>query len=198
MRPARLHPVLIWLVLGCALSIPMGIAATSSLLAWRDPVYVAAGFAGVLAMTLLVVQPLLAGGYLPGLHARSSRRLHVLVGIGLVVAVVTHVAGLWLTSPPDVVDALLLRSPTSFSIWGVLAMWAVFAAAFLAAVRRRWRIPPRRWRLAHTAFAILIVIASVVHAMLIDGTMGVISKAMLCAATLAVMAKVLADRWGRS
>ena len=68
----------------------------------------------------------------------------------LVVAVVIHVAALWITSPPDVVDALLFASPTPFSAWGVIAMWAVFAAALLAALRRRLRLRPRTWRIAFT------------------------------------------------
>jgi hypothetical protein len=48
----------------------------------------------------------------------------------LVVAVVVHVGGLWITSPPDMIDALLLTSPTPFSAFGVIAMWAIFAVAF--------------------------------------------------------------------
>ena len=58
-------------------------------------------FAGVVALALLLLQPLLAGGYLPGLAARRSRHLHAWVGAGLLAAVVVHVAGLWLTSPPE-------------------------------------------------------------------------------------------------
>ena len=122
---------------GAAVAIPIGVAATSPLLAWRDPVYIAACLAGVVAMALVLVQPLLAGGYLPGLTLSRGRRVHRWVGLLLVAAVVVHVAGLWLTSPPDVIDALLFTSPTPFSAWGVVAMWAVFAAALLAAARRR-------------------------------------------------------------
>ena len=33
----------------------------------------------------------------------------------MAVAVVIHVAGLWITSPPDMIDALLFTSPTPFS-----------------------------------------------------------------------------------
>ncbi len=38
-----------------------------------------------------------------------------------------------ITRPPDVVDVLLFHSPAPFSIWGVMAMWAIFVAALLAA-----------------------------------------------------------------
>lgn len=196
---SKSRPVLIalltWAALGSALAIPVVVAAMSPLLAWREPIYIIAGFAGVVAMTFLLLQPLLARGYLPGLRLRRSRWVHAVLGGLLVIAVIVHVAGLWLTSPPDVVDVLLLRSPTPFSIWGVAAMWAVFAAALLAASRRRLHMPPRIWRRVHTGLAGVIVGGSVVHAMLIEGTMGSMSKAVLCALALAATAKVIGDVW---
>lgn len=183
--------VLIWATLVASLIVPVLVAATSPLLAWREPVYIAAGFAGVAAMGLLLLQPLLAGGYLPGLGLRRSRRLHVWVGAGLVVAVSGHVIGLWITSPPDVVDALLFRSPTSFSVWGVVAMWALFAAAVLGGFRRRVRLRPAMWRIFHTVFATVLVIGSIVHASLIEGTMGGLSKAVLCVLVLLALGAVI-------
>jgi len=189
----HLRSVLIWAALAAALAVPVVVAAASPLLAWRDPIYIAAGFAGVVALALLLLQPLLAGGYLPGVRVRLGRRLHAWVGAGLAVAVAVHVAALWLTSPPDVVDALLFRSPTAFSAWGVVAMWAVFAAALLAALRGRLRLRPMVWRLCHITLAMVIVVGSVVHALLIDGTMGIVSKAALCALVLAAAAKVIVD-----
>lgn len=191
MGPAR--AAAIWTILAAALAVPLAMAAASPLLAWRDPVYIAAGFAGAIAMGLLLLQPLLAGGYLPGLPMRGGRRLHFWVGVALVAAVVVHVLGLWLTSPPDMVDALLFRSPTPFTVWGVVAMWAVFAAALLAVLRRRLRLQPRVWRPCHTALAAVVVVGSVVHALLIEGTMGTLSKAALCALVVAAAAKVIAD-----
>ncbi len=185
--------ILIWAGLAVALAAPVAIAATSPLLAWREPVYIVACFAGVTAMALLLLQPLLVGGYLPGLRARAGRRLHAWVGGGLVAAVAVHVLGLWATSPPDVIDALLLRSPTPFSAWGVAAMWAVFAAALLAACRTRLRLRPMVWRLLHMSLAAVIVVGGVVHAMLIEGAMGTVSKAALCVLVLAAGAKVMAD-----
>lgn len=188
-----LRAILIWGALGLAIAVPVAVAATSPLLAWRQPVYIASGLAGVLAMALILVQPLLAGGYVPGLPMRRGRRVHRWVGVALVTAVVAHVAGLWVTSPPDVIDALLFRSPTPFSAWGVVAMWALFAAALLALLRHRLRIRPRVWRLGHSALVAVVVAGSVVHAMLIDGTMGVLSKVALCALALAATVKVLVD-----
>ena len=106
-------------------------------------------------------------------------------------AVVIHVGGLWITSPPDMIDALLFTSPTPFSPFGVIAMWAIFAVALLAALRRRLR--PQTWRIAHMLLAIVIVVGSVVHGMLIEGTMETVSKAALCALVLAATIKVMVD-----
>lgn len=184
--------VLIWAGLATAIALPMAFAAVSPLLAWRDAIYIASGFAGMIALALVFIQPLLAGGYLPGLPVLRGRRAHRWVGLSLVMMVVAHVAGLWLTSPPDVIDALLLDSPTPFSVWGVAAMWATFAAALLAALRGRLQIRPKTWRIGHIALAVAIAIGSVVHALLVEGTMEPISKAAFCALVLAAMATVLA------
>jgi predicted ferric reductase len=175
--------------------VPIVAAGASPLLAWRDPVYIGAGFAGVVALGLLLVQPVLIGGYLPGLSGPRRRHVHRWIGGALVVAVVIHVGGLWMTSPPDVIDALLFVSPTPFSAWGVIAMWAIFAVALLATLRRRLRLRPRTWRIAHTILAVVIVLATVVHGILIEGTMETVSKATLCGLVLAATMKVMADLW---
>ncbi|RBW56237.1 ferric reductase-like transmembrane domain-containing protein [Ruegeria sp. A3M17] len=163
-------------------------AAASPLLAWREPVYIAAGFAGVVSMCLLLMQPLLAGRLLPGLAPVTSRRWHRWCGLMLVAAILIHVGGLWITSPPDVFDALLFVSPTPFSAWGVIAMWAAFGAAFLGLFRKRLGLRFRVWRLAHASLAIITILGSIVHALLIEGTMEVMTKWALCG--LVVLASV--------
>ena len=108
-------------------------------------------------------------------------------------AVVIHVGGLWITSPPDMIDALLFSSPTPFSPFGVIAMWAIFAVAIIAALRRRLGLRARTWRIVHIPLAVVIVVGGVVHAMLIEGTMETVSKAALCALVLGATIKVMAD-----
>jgi Ferric reductase like transmembrane component len=184
---------LIWVALAAAVCVPLAAAAMSPLLAWRNAVYILAGFAGIIALGFMLVQPLLIGGYLPGFSGRLGRRAHHWIGGALVVAVVIHVGGLWITSPPDMIDALLFSSPTPFSPWGVIAMWAIFAVAFLAALRRRLGLRPQTWRTAHMLLAIVIVVGSVVHGILIEGTMETVSKAALCGLVFAAAIKVMAD-----
>lgn len=173
-----------WVVVALVSIVPLVAAANSPLLAWRDPIYILAGFAGVAGLVLLLLQPLLAAGLLPGLSRARARRMHRVFGLSLIVAILVHVAGLWITSPPDMIDALLLASPTPFSIWGVLAMWTAFAALALAALRGRLPLRPRHWRYLHMTFAALVVLGTVLHAVLIDGTMETASKSALCTATL--------------
>jgi predicted ferric reductase len=72
-------------------------------------------------------------------------------------------------------------------------MWAIFAVALLAALRRRLR--PRTWRIAHTFLATVIVACTVVHGLLIEGAMETVTKAALCALVLAATAKVIGDLW---
>lgn len=192
-RASRKRIVLSWLALAGVVSVPLAAAAASPLLAWRDPVYILAGFTGIIAMVLLLVQPLLAMGYMPGLHLRSARRAHRWIGASLLAAVVLHVGGLWITSPPDVLDALFFRSPTPFSAWGVVAMWAVFATAVLAAIRKKLRLRPPAWQFAHLSLAVVIVICCLVHAALIEGTMETITKVAVGTLTLAVLGRTLLD-----
>jgi hypothetical protein len=179
--------------LAAAIGVPIAAAAFSPQLEWRDPVYILAGFAGMIALGLVLLQPLLIGGYLPGLSAYRGRRAHQWIGGALAAAVVLHVGGLWITSPPDMIDALLLASPTPFSPFGVIAMWPIFAVAMIAALRRRLGLRARTWRIVHMPLAIVIVAGSVVHAMLIEGTMETMSKAALCALVPAAAIKVMVD-----
>lgn len=180
---------LVWGALVVATAVPILAAAQSPLLQWREPIYNIAGFSGIVALALLLVQPLLILGALKGVPAR---RLHVWSGAGLVLAVVVHVAGLWITSPPDVIDVLLFRSPTPFSVWGAVAMWAVFVAALFAAFRKR--IGLRLWRIGHSVAVAVVITGSVVHAWLIQGTMETATKGALCLMVLGAGVWVLRQR----
>lgn len=181
----RLRAGAIWAAVVLLLGGPVVAAAASPLLAWREPIYIVAGFAGIAGLGLMLLQPLLAAGVLPGLARARGRRVHRVTGVLLVAMVLVHVGGLWITSPPDVVDALLFVSPTPFSAWGVIAMWAVFGAAVLAALRRRAALVPHLWRRAHTGLVLVAVLGTAIHAVQIEGAMEPVSRAVLCAAVLA-------------
>jgi len=63
--------------------------------------------------------------------------------------------------------------------------------ALLAVLRRRLGL--RRWRIAHMSLAVVIVAGSVVHGMLVEGTMETVSKAALCALVVVAAIKVMVD-----
>ncbi|MEP1441620.1 MAG: ferric reductase-like transmembrane domain-containing protein [Hyphomicrobiales bacterium] len=192
-QQSKQRVILFWGGLAVVLGIPIFAAMTSPLLQWRQPAYIVAGFAGVLALCLLLIQPLAIGRYLPNIDPLRSRAIHRLIGVLLVVMIVTHVGGLWMTSPPDVIDALLFRSPTPFSVWGVIAMWCVFATALLAVLRNRFRIKHKTWQRLHTGLALVIIAGTVAHALLIEGTMETWSKAALAILAIIATLKVMMD-----
>ena len=78
-------------------------------------------------------------------------------------------------------------------------MWAVFLAALLALLRRRLRLSPKAWRRGHTSLVAVVIVGTVVHALLIEGTMETLSKAVLCALVGAVFLRVVIDLriWAR-
>ncbi len=193
-RPKRRTITLsIWLLLTAAMLVPILIAATSPYLAYRNLAYIVAGFAGIAALSLLLVQPLLAAGYLPGPGAATERQWHRWVGAAIVVCVVLHVGGLYVTSPPDTLDALLLVAPTPFSVYGVLAMWGIVVTAVLVLLRRRLGLRYSTWRLIHNGLAAIVVAATVIHALQIEGAMEIVSKWALCLAALVATGATLLD-----
>nr|WP_244327628.1 ferric reductase-like transmembrane domain-containing protein [Roseibium sp. RKSG952] len=167
----RLAAIAIWTVLAVVMAGPVGLAATSPYLAYRDVFYITGGFAGIVVLSLLVVQPLLAGRLLPGVRSSIARRWHRRIGAIVVFGVLLHVGGLYIASPQDTLDALLLVSPTPFSIYGVAALLAVIVTAVLAIMRQKLGLRYTIWRLLHNALAIVIVVATVIHAVQIEGAM---------------------------
>jgi DMSO/TMAO reductase YedYZ heme-binding membrane subunit len=178
-----------WLAVAIVAAGPVVLAAASPLQRGREALWILGGMAGVVAFGLVFVQPLLMVRSPRLLGPADALRWHRRVGIAIVAMVLLHVGALYAYSPDDVTDALLLVSPTPFSVYGVVGLVAVFITAALAAVRRRLGSGAvRAWRLFHSLLAVVIVGAGAVHAMLIEGAMEERSKLALCiAAVVAVM-----------
>lgn len=161
--------------------VPLALAVLSPLQAGREVTYVMGALAGVLALSLLFVQPLLAAGFLPGFRRSRERRWHRRLGIVLLSAVGLHIIGLYLASPDDMRDALLLVAPTPFSLYGVIALVAIVLTGLSAALRPRIRSGIiQHWNRIHSALAVIVVSATLVHAWMIDGTMNGLSKTISC------------------
>ena len=175
MKKGRL---LFFAALSCLMLTPVVLAGFSPYLAFRDIDYIIAGFAGIVCLSLLVLQPVLATKDLP-MHPRRMRILHRWIGAAIAIGVVIHVGGLYITSPPDAIDAFLFRAPTWFSTFGVLAMWLTLAALMLAITRKR---NPKRWKIMHRACATAVAVLTIFHALLIEGAMETVSKWLVCCA----------------
>jgi hypothetical protein len=76
-------------------------------------------------------------------------------------------------------------------------MWAIVAIALLAALRHRLRWRPRTWRMRHVFLAVVIDAGTIVHALLIEGTMETVSKVVLCLLVFAATTKIVVDTWVR-
>ncbi|MGB5865734.1 MAG: ferric reductase [Sulfitobacter sp.] len=164
---------LLWTGVIALMTIPMVLAADSPLLAYRQAPYIAAGFGGIAALVLMLVQPLLGARILEG-----GIIWHRIVGTAILGALAVHIGGLYLTSPQDTLDALLLVSPTPFSVYGVGAMTAMLLTALLVTQRRRLGL--RRWRRMHRVLGIVVLAGSIVHVLLITGTMEFYTKVLMC------------------
>ncbi|RWR20106.1 hypothetical protein D2T30_11740 [Sinirhodobacter populi] len=108
------------------------------------------------------------------------------MGAAILALALAHVAGLWLYSPEDITDALLLRALTTFSAWGVAGFAGLLAAGIVSTLRRQ--IPPRIWRPLHLGLAVASALCAVIHAWLIFGVIEPNNKALLCLVILASLA----------
>ena len=173
-----------WVAIAVIAAVPVVAAALSPLQAGRELLWVTGGMAGVVALSLLFVQPLLTAAVPVLLPAREGIAWHRWGGIAILAMVGLHVGALYAYSPDDVTDVLLLVAPTPFSIYGVISLWCVVLTLLLAATRRRLRLAHRQWRILHSVLAVAIVSAGAVHAVLIEGAMEEVSKLTVCAAAL--------------
>lgn len=175
----------VWLIVAAIAAVPVIAAALSPLQRGRETLWIIGGMAGVVALSLLFVQPLFTATAPVLTAARKGISWHRWGGVAIIAMVGLHVGALYAYSPEDVMDALLLVAPTPFSLYGVIGLWCVILTGVLAAARRRLRLGHRRWRIAHSVLAVAIVSATAVHAVLIEGAMEEISKLAICFAALA-------------
>ena len=186
--------VVCWIFASAIAVVPLGVAAASPLQASRDLMWIVGGMAGVAGLSLLFFQPVLITGLSP---SSQARRWHRWIGLAVLLLVLLHVLGLYLTSPEDITDALLLVSPTPFAVYGVMGLISVLLTACLAAFRKR--LSRRTWQIAHMFLAAIIVVGSIVHALLIEGVMGDTSKLILCVflalATIGALLRTARSVW---
>ncbi|MFK7854822.1 MAG: hypothetical protein AB8B79_11940 [Granulosicoccus sp.] len=191
MAAVTMIPILLYCILTTLVAGPVVVAATSPLLSGREAVYIVGGMSGVVALALLLLQPILASGYLPSISSVNSKTWHRRIGFLLVLAITLHILGLYLTSPDDLMDALLLISPAPFSLYGVAGMWAIIVTTLLVVLRSLLSWRHTLWKLVHNVLGCIVVVTSVTHAMMIDGAMGYRSKLILCIAIIVLTIVVI-------
>ena len=74
-------------------------------------------------------------------------------------------------------------------------MWALIGAAALVVVRKSLRLRWTLWRAGHVTLVTLAVAGTVVHALLIEGTMETSSKITLCVFVAFVLGLAIIEDW---
>lgn len=171
--------------------LPLVVALVSPLQTGREAIWVIGALAGVLALSLLVIQVLLPTPWLRGIIIGDDSRVHRLLGIAIAVIVIVHVGGLYVTSPDDIADALVLQAPT-YSRLGVLSAWCLALSLGLALARRKLALTYSDWQIVHAFLAVVVVTTAVAHTVMIRGTLDGPVEVLLCgAAVIAVSAAIV-------
>ncbi len=187
-------PLQKWLGQGVLLvfaMLPTLLAALSPLQIGRAPLWVWGTLAGVLALSLLVIQVLLPTGWLNDWIGEHNFSWHRILGISITGLVIAHILGLYLYSPDDIEDALVLAAPT-YSRLGVLSAGCLLLSMGLALARSRLPLAPVDWQILHSVLAVAVVGTAVAHALLLQGTLDGFAEGLLCgSAVVAVLMAIL-------
>ena len=186
-RPQR------WLgqvVLSTLILLPTLLAALSPLQVGRAPIWILGTLAGVLSLSLLVVQLLLPTAWLNLFFGEQNLGWHGVLGISVTGLVIAHIVGLYLYSPDDIGDALILAAPT-YSRFGVLSFWCLLLSVVLALTRHKLQLVYSDWQILHSALAVAIVGTAVAHVVLLQGSLDGFAEGLLCGSVvIAVLAAI--------
>jgi predicted ferric reductase len=174
------------LALAAFLLVPVVVSLRSPLQQGRDATWVLGALFGVVALGLIAVQVLLPTPWLDDLLGGHELRWHRILGLSVAAVVVAHVAGLYLYSPDDVRDALVLSAPT-YSRLGVLSAWMLGLSIVLALARRRLGLTYSDWQILHSALAVAVVGTAVAHTVMIRGTLDGPAEMLTCGGALAAV-----------
>jgi len=144
------------------IAVPVTLALTDRHLADASAALVLSTAAGGLAVSALVLQPLLARG------RRIAR--HQILGTVAFVLVLVHVGALFAESPGDAWFALSPDGPTRARM-ALIATIALFGAVTLGALRSRLSLGGGTWRVLHAYLAAVVIALGIGHAVLTDGAL---------------------------
>ncbi|MBE9138248.1 ferric reductase-like transmembrane domain-containing protein [Nodosilinea sp. LEGE 07088] len=181
------------IVLSTLVLLPTLLAASSPLQVGRAPLWVLGTLAGVLSLSLLVVQVLLPTKWLNMFVGQQNLGWHRILGISVTGLVIAHIVGLYLYSPDDIGDALILAAPT-YSRLGVLSFWCLLLSMILAFARHKLQLVYSDWQILHSVLAVAIVGTAVAHAMLLQGTLDGFAEGLLCGSVMVAVSAAIV-RW---
>lgn len=185
---------LLWFGLYVTLTVlPLAVAWWERPAAPLRPVLVeAAAAAGLVALPLMVFQFALVSRLGPASRPFGTDALvqfHSRMGVVGLAAVVAHALLLLGHGIP-------LRAWNPFGgpvVWqsGAVALWGVALISFTSVFRRRLRLPYEAWQALHLALAVLVVGATVVHILAVQGYAGEPGLRALVVAYAAIAALLL-------
>jgi predicted ferric reductase len=153
-------------------AVPLVLALTDPHLAGASPALTISTATGAVAVSVLVLQPLMAG--------TGRVRRHRLLGVVALVLVLVHVAALFVESPSDARFALSPDGPTRARM-ALFATIALVALVAVGALRGRLPLAPSSWRAVHAYLAVVVIVLGLGHALLTDGALDGFGTAVLIA-----------------
>ena len=152
--------------------LPLALALTDAHLAAGLPALVISTAAGVLAVSALVLQPLLVARLRPSAGALARRQVgwHRALGTIVLALVLVHVGALFVLEVDDTLFALSPDGPTRGRM-ALLATIALLGVVALGATRGRLRLSDSSWRILHAYLGVLVIVLGVGHAVLTDGAL---------------------------
>jgi len=143
-------------------AVPVALALTDRHLSSASAALVLSTVTGALAVSALVVQPLLARGH------RIAR--HQILGTVAFALVLVHVGALFVESPSDAWFAISPDGPTRARM-ALIATIALIGVVALGALRTRLPLRGGTWRLLHAYLAVVVLTLGIGHAFLTDGAL---------------------------
>ena len=161
------------------LALPLVLALTDAHLSGQPAALVISTAAAALAVSALVLQPLLAGA--------GRLRWHRVLGAVALGLVLVHLGGLFVVGAEDTLFALSLDGPTRGRM-ATLATAALIAVVALGVLRARLPMAGATWRILHGFLAALVIGLGFGHAVLTDGALdGIGTPLLLAFATVALL-----------
>ena len=171
--------------------LPLALALTDAHLAPGPPALVISTAAGALAVSALVLQPLLVARMRPsaGVLAGRQVRWHRLLGALVLALVLLHVGALFVLEVDDTLFAMSPDGPTRARM-ALIATIALFGVVALGVMRGRLPLADSSWRILHAYLAVLVIVLGVGHAVLTDGALDGAGTPLLVGLGLLALAAV--------